>query len=450
MKIDEVIELVQGLVFAKTNKRMEQAQINVLQGAWENQTYEQIAETYCLSSTNAKAVGARLWGLLSRIFETKVNKKNMRLVVERKLGDGESFIPSLDIKQRITSQSYFPSLLPTPEIPGGQVPLNSLFYVERPPIEANCYIAIQQAGTLTRIHASAQMGKTSLVSRILHEGKRKTYHTLNLSLQLACQEIFSNLERFLQWFCASVAKSLKLSHQINEFWDPILGSSSNTTNYFENYLLPQIDRPLLICLDDLEVVFQYSEIASDFLQLLRNWCEKAKDEDYQNRIWQKLRLVIAYSTEVYLPLDLNQALFNDGLSVELPEFTKGQIQDLAWRYGLEWDLHQVEKLMSLVGGYPYLVRKALHHIWSQDFTLEQLLPSSNLRRRFYGEHLRRKFGYLQQHPALLSAFSQVVSAPTSIELNWIQTLQLYSLGLVHLRGNKVVPSCELYRQYFGS
>jgi hypothetical protein len=49
----------------------------------------------------------------------------------------------------------------------GEVPLDSPFYVERPPIERLCYETIVQPGALIRIKAPKQMGKTSLMLRIL-------------------------------------------------------------------------------------------------------------------------------------------------------------------------------------------------------------------------------------------------------------------------------------------
>ncbi|HAA31866.1 MAG TPA: hypothetical protein DCE56_34405, partial [Cyanobacteria bacterium UBA8553] len=43
------------------------------------------------------------------------------------------------------------------------------------------------------------------------------------------------------------------------------------------------------------------------------------------------------STEVYIPLDLNQSPFNAGLPVELREFDKKQIQDLVRLHDLNWN-----------------------------------------------------------------------------------------------------------------
>ena len=54
-----------------------------------------------------------------------------------------------------------------PELPEGQVGIASKFYIERPPIEDLCKKEILKAGALIRIRAPRQMGKTSLLARVL-------------------------------------------------------------------------------------------------------------------------------------------------------------------------------------------------------------------------------------------------------------------------------------------
>jgi hypothetical protein len=98
----------------------------------------------------------------------------------------------------------------------------------------------------------------------------------------------------------------------------------------KDYLLPSINSPLTLCLDEVDTVFNHPDIASDFFGLLRAWHEAAKNSD----LWKKLRLVVVHSTEVYIPMNINQSPFNVGLPIELPEFNAGQVQDLAARHGL--------------------------------------------------------------------------------------------------------------------
>ena len=152
--------------------------------------------------------------------------------------------------------------------------LASLYYVERAPVEANCYETILQPGAL--IKAPRQMGKTSLMSRILRHGDEHKCLTVPLSFQLADAAIFSDLDKFLRWFCASVGRRLRLPNKLNDDWNDIFGSKDNCTAYFEEYLLPEISAPLVLGLDEVDMVFEHPNIAADFMGLLRAWHESAK------------------------------------------------------------------------------------------------------------------------------------------------------------------------------
>lgn len=331
-----------------------------------------------------------------------------------------------------------------PDMPGGQVPLGSTFYVERTAIEADCYKTVLQPGGLIRIKAPRRLGKTSLVTRILRQAAQQGCKTVSLSFQLADNDIFQDLDNFLQWFCANVGLGLQLPKRLSEYWDDLFGSKISCKIYFEQYLLPQISQPLVLALDDVDRLFDYPTLADEFFGLLRTWHEEAKNRD----IWKQLRLVVAHSTEVYIPLNVNQSPFNVGLPIELKAFTEDQVLDLALRHGLEWSAEQSKQLMNLVGGYPFLIQTAFYHLWHHDATLDEIIDLPSIAIGIYKEHLRRQLWNLQQQPKLADALAQVVNAPSPIELDLVQAFQLQSLGLVQLQGNQAVPSCNLYAHYF--
>lgn len=337
-----------------------------------------------------------------------------------------------------------PLSLTKPELPRGQVELASAFYVERPSIEERCYEAILQPGALIRIKGPRQMGHTSLMARILHYAKQQGYLTVPLSFQLAGENVFADLDKFLKWFCANVGLELNLENKLADYWHEILGSKHNCTAYFEEYLLTEIDKPLVLGLDEVDCIFRYPEIASDFLGLLRAWYEQAK----YSEVWKKLRLVVAHSTEVYIRMNVNESPFNVGLLIELPELTSAQVQDLSQRHGLNWNATQVKQLMAMVGGHPYLVRLALYHVARQETTLEQLLQSAPTDTGVYSDHLRRHLWNLEQQQELVDAIKKVVATNSPVQLDPSQTFKLHSMGLVHLQGQAATPRCDLYRQYF--
>lgn len=332
------------------------------------------------------------------------------------------------------------------ELPEGQVELNSPFYINRPPVETRCYEEIRKLGSLIRIKAPRQMGKTSLMARIINESQSHDSYAVTLDFQLASQQILTSADKFLRWFCASVAKSVNIQNQLDNYWDlaGILGSNMACKAYFEEYLLPSLDKPLTLGLDEVDRVFEYPDIYRDFFGLLRALHEEAKRRD----IWKKLRLIIVHSTEVYVPLDINQSPFNVGLPIELPEFTHEQILELARRHQLQWGNTEVEQLMSMIGGHPFLVRLALYYIARGDVDLEQVLQTAATDAGIYKDYLRRQLLILTEQPELLAAMKQVATASNYVKLPSLIKFKLHSLGLVQMLEDEVAPRCQLHRLYF--
>lgn len=344
--------------------------------------------------------------------------------------------------------TLFPSPTADPELPQGQVRLDSDFYIERIPHEALCYREIVQPGTLIRIKAPRQMGKTSLMSRILYQAREHGYHTVPLSFQHADISTFQSLDSVLQWFCSRVARKLRSPHPIQNYWTDTYGSKDNCTLYFEDCLLSEIDSPLVLGLDEVDRIFQHPTIADDFFGLLRAWYEEAGYGSSDSCLWEKLRLVVVHSTEVYIPLDVNQSPFNVGLPIELSEFCTEQVHSLVERHRLNWTAAQVDMLMAIVGGHPYLIRLALYHLAQNQLTLPELIQSAPTEAGIYGDHLRRHLWNLRQHLELATAYQTVLLSKSPVELESILAFKLHSLGLVQLHGNKVTPRFELYRTYF--
>ena len=186
-------------------------------------------------------------------------------------------------------------------------------------------------------------------------------------------------------------------------------------------------------------------MAKDFLPLLRSWYEEAK----RLPIWQKLRLIVVHSTEIYVPLQLNQSPFNVGLPIQLNDFSLDQVQQLAQHYGLDWsDGEQARQLMAMVGGHPALVHIALYHLSHEVMTLAGLMKTAPTSTGIYSHHLQRHWVTLQQQPELALALHTVMSSTFPVQLEPILAYKLSSMGLIKLDDNKATPSCQLYQQYF--
>ena len=431
--VQSLFEIADRLAWQKTGKHLSDVEMIVLQGAWEGKTYEEMAQqaSYTADYLN-KDVGNKLWKKLSNVFGEKVSKKNLREPLKR----------VSKAQQSPLATSVSGKEIPFPE---GALPLDSGFYVERNGIESLCYDAIIKPGSLICIKAPKLMGKTSLMTRILAQSQSQNCQAVYLDLVSVERSIVTNLDKFLRWLCLMVGRQLELENKLGDYWDTeILGSNDNCTVYFEEYLLAEIDPPLVLGLDNVDRVFPYAEVVEDFLGMLRSWHEKGKI----SQLWKQLRLVMAHSTECYIPLDMNQSPFNAGVPIELPEFDPQQVKDLVRLHELNWNESQIEELMRMVGGHPYLVRLALYEVSSGKMTLEQLLHEASTEAGIYSNHLRGHLEMLQQSPQLAQGLQTVVASSEPVELDSMQIYKLHSMGLVERQDNQVMPRCHLYRKYF--
>lgn len=422
------------IINLKTNKNLSNLEVDVFKGCWEDKDYQEISETLGYSLGHITAVGSKLWSKLSKALGETVSKTTFRQPLRREWE-----------KRCLHSTAILAPLVETPSLES--IDRDFTFYIERPPLEERCYSEIVKPGCLLRIKAPWQTGKTELISRVTHYAEQKGYRTVVLNLRDGTQEDFSNLDKLLQWFCNIIADRLELTASVEEQWHKSIGNSKiKCRSYFEKYVLPG-DSPLVLALDEVDRIFPYRAIASEFLGMLRTWHEDAKTR----QLWRQLRQVVLHS-EIYTEVDINQSPFNAGYEMTLTDFNQEQVLDLARKYGLDWELAKVKQLMAVVGGHPYLVREAIEHIAQQDTTLEELLQTSHTAWGIYSRHLERHWRNLQSNPELAGAFQKIVMADSPVEfnsqLNQSMVVKLNDLGLVKLLNNCAIARYELYRQYF--
>jgi DNA-binding Xre family transcriptional regulator len=332
-----------------------------------------------------------------------------------------------------------------PRYPNGAVPLGSSFYLERTAFESQVEREIRKPGALVRIKAPREMGKTSLLLRILDTAKNLGYQTVSLNLAQVDEAILSELNQFLRCICANVARQLQLKPMLDEYWDEDLGSKISCTAYFQDYLLEKIPTPLVLAFDEMNHIFEHPQIAKDFLPLLRSWYEEAKTLP----TWQKLRLIVVHSTEIYIPLQLNQSPFNVGLPIQLATFSLAEVQQLARCYGIDWgEGAEAGQLMELVGGHPALVIFAFYNLSRGVVTLGQILKTAPTATGIYRHHLQRHIVTFAEQPELARIFQSIVSTSEPVRVDPIPSYKLCSMGLIKQSGHKAIPSCELYRQSF--
>ncbi|GAB4519780.1 MAG: hypothetical protein Tsb0020_38350 [Haliangiales bacterium] len=222
---------------------------------------------------------------------------------------------------------------------------------------------------------------------------------------------------------------------IAERWPKMRGDAkTRLTSFMWRTVLPAMPGELLIAFDHADLVHSrpfYEDIAG----LLRSWAEKSKDthglpagRGDPRAVWRQLRLLVSVSVH---PARLRTARYESpfvNLSdpIQVGDLEIEQVSELVARHGLDWTRADVERLMTLVGGHPYLVRAVLEDIRHGRYGLADLqdfgevgaagaiTPGGGARaagRSLIDEYLRRDRTRLEAAPELGAAFEQLVEDP---------------------------------------
>lgn len=328
------------------------------------------------------------------------------------------------------------------ELPEGTMDPESRFYVERS-TDAIALSTIKRSGGVTiTIKGPRQMGKSSLLIRTKARAEAMGKQVAYLDFQLFDRSALIEGDRFYRQFCEWLTEELDLENRVAEYWSSPLGNSQRCTRYVSRHLLKALGSPLMLAMDEVESVFD-TEFRSDFFGMLRSW--------HNNRattpIWKQLDLVLVTSTEPYQLIDnLNQSPFNVGQVIELVDFDPKQVGDLNHRHGSPLTLDQLDKLMQLLTGHPYLVRRALYLVASQQMGVTDLFAQATADRGPFGDHLRYHLFRMNDKPELVQGLLEVIRQHRCS--NERVFFRLRGAGLVRREGQMVLPRCQLYADYF--
>ena len=404
-----------------------------------SQSVDQKTIKLCFSAFNLE-LHSEDYTIVNKANETETSKLLSIANVEKDLSQRSEL--TLFIEEHHTQTEQIENLWSYPD---GPVPLDSHFYIERPSLERKVYREITTSGCVIRIRSPKQMGKSSLVLRLCAFAQKLGYQTVNLNCYQFDSECLTDLNKLLRRLCWKIATGLGIDPNLKEKWNEEIGYNLSSGFYLENYLLEQCQSPVVLVLNEIDRFFQYPHICQEFFALLRSWCEEAR----HNPNWQKLRLVMVYSTEDYISMDINLSPFNIGLPIRLNDFTQPQVEDLARRYSLDsFKAKDFAQLMSLVGGHPALIQITLYYLRFQEMTLQEIIEEAIANGGIYRDHLWRQLIKLQENPRLAKTYAEILAAKQGISLNPIETYKLEGLGLICFEGDRVLPRYGLYQAYF--
>ena len=327
------------------------------------------------------------------------------------------------------------------ELPEGTMELESKFYIERQ-LDRIALETIERQGVTVTIKGPRQMGKSSLLNRTMQAARKAGKQVVFLDFQLFERQALKDSELFFREFCTWLSDELDLEDQVDAYWQRKVGNAQRCTRYVSRHILKSVQAPIVLAMDEVESIFD-TTFRSDFFSMLRSW--------HNNRaiqpLWKQLDLALVTSTEPYqLIADLNQSPFNVGQIIELCDFTPAEVHDLNERHGLPLNAAQEQKLLKLVNGQPFLVRKALYLVASQQFTVADLFAKATDDRGPFGAHLRYHLFRMNNKPELVQGLMQVIRRPCQLDEHLF--FRLRGAGLVQRQGQQVIPRCPLYAAYF--
>jgi hypothetical protein len=449
MNAQEALAIIHQLV---APKRLSYLEETLFIQTWQGRLYREIALEVGYELSYLRDVGAKLWDSLSEALGTTVTKKNIQIVLRQYAQQhGSAIGNSAAIASTPPSVSFdrmtgFAAASPPQSIqfPGRALDAESLLYVVRPPAENLLYEGVFQPSSLVRIQASRQMGKTSLLNRVLPKVAAAGIQPIYLNLRQVDQPTMMDLNQFLRWICWNVGEQLGLSCQIDDYWMPQVGAKISCTNYFERYLLTQWSKPVVIVFDDITRLLGQTKVAQDVLPMLRTWHEEAM----VSQVWQNLRLVLVHSTEIDLPLPVSQSPFNVGLAINLMDFSTDQVEELARRSGwfdLGLTREALSELSHWIGGHPYLLQLAFHWLTVRQLPFSQLLAEIASLNGIYAQHLRYYGVVLQQEDSLRRGLEKLLRGEA---IDALLGERLEGLGLAYRQGDRWGIARNLYQQYF--
>lgn len=327
---------------------------------------------------------------------------------------------------------------------GGAVALNSDFYLVRP-ADAEIRNAMARYDSIILIKGARQMGKTSLLARGLQFARERGAKVALSDLQKLNQSDLQTVGGFYLALSESLADQLGIPDDPRDDWDEKRGPNVNFERYVRRHILAKLNAPLVWALDEVDRLF-VSQFGSEVFGLFRSWHnERALDPGGP---WAGLTLAISYATEAHLFIsDMNQSPFNVGTRVTLEDFSPSQVSELNRRHGSPLKNEEEEKqFVRLVGGHPFLVRRALHEMAVQSIGLEALAAQLDLDGGIFGDHLRRNLVLLGKDLALTEAVREVLRGKRPISHE--DFYRLRSAGLMAGIGPADVRlRCELYLRF---
>lgn len=326
---------------------------------------------------------------------------------------------------------------------GGAISSNSKFYVRRP-ADAEFERSLRAHESIVLVKGPRQIGKTSLIGKGIRIAEEAGWRCAITDFQALSSRQLESEEHFYRVIATTLSLDLDFPLDQSTEWLPELGPNLNMGRFLRS-LVASAETPLIWFIDEADRLFT-SPYASSFFGLVRSW-HNARATDRRGA-WRRLTIVLGYATEAYLFIeDLNQSPFNVGTPVDLTMFTLADTVDLNERYGRPiQESSGISALYSLLGGQPFLTRRAFDVLVRKQVDLRTLLEIAAEEDGPFGDHLKRVHVSVSQLPFVWHALHRSMSPTVPADANGLARLVAAGV-LVKSSANSFDFQCDLYRRF---
>jgi DNA-binding SARP family transcriptional activator len=339
-----------------------------------------------------------------------------------------------------------PTLPPEPladEAVGGAMPVDSIFYLPRP-ADGEFHTAIARCDRVVLLKGARQVGKTSLLMRGMEQARRAGAKVVLTNFASLTQAQLQTLDSLFLALAQSFADALKLDAAPAEYWAARRAAPENFDRYLKGCVLAGVPDRLFWAIDEADRLFT-CPYKDDVFGKLRALCnERSLDPDEPI---ERLMVAIAYSTEPYLFIsDLNLSPFNLAPSLALTDWSPAEVAQINRLCGSPLPESDAGRFYHLVGGHPFLVRRALYAMQIYRMGLGDLEAQAECLEGVFSGHLAAIYDSLIHDRELTEMLRDLLhSRKRLVERGY---LRLHAAGLIVGESPEEARlRCDLYRRF---
>jgi hypothetical protein len=213
MELEQALELVNFETSQQIGRSLSEVEIALFKGAWEDENYEKIADRsgYSLNYLQ-RDIGPKFWKLLSQVLNRKLNKTNLRGV----LNQLTPLAPEPAPEPKIIPRANQPALYP---IDWGESIDIDQFYGRKQEIATIKQWLIDDRCRLVALIGMGGIGKSSLAAKVGHELQTHFDFVIWRSLRNAptVEGLLTDLVPFLSYQQDDKCTIDRLFHWLREF-----------------------------------------------------------------------------------------------------------------------------------------------------------------------------------------------------------------------------------------